>query len=126
MPVLLIVDDDSSIHGLIGAVLQNLELQIVNAYNGEEAIVLYKEHNPSLVLLDIDMPVMNGLQFLQHSDFTTSKECPLIVMSGLASNKEQQLCLDLGAEMFVGKPFQVVALKKTVQYYLERGQISQN
>ena len=108
-PKLLIVDDDSSIHKLIGSALKGDNVQIINAYNGEEGALLYNEHKPSLVLLDVDMPVMNGIQFLQHLDFTNNKECPVIVMSGLASGKEQELCLKLGAEMFMGKPFQLMA-----------------
>lgn len=121
-PKLLIVDDDNSIHNLIGVALKGGKYQILNAYNGEEGAELYRKHKPSLVLLDFDMPVMNGAQFLQHLDFKTKEECPVIVMSGLASGKEQEECLELGAEMFMGKPFQIMALIKTVDYYLERSQ----
>ena len=77
-----------------------------------------------MVLLDVDMPGMNGIQFLQNLDIKTNRECPVIVLSGLASNKEQELCLELGAEMFMGKPFQIVALKKAIKYYLERSKTS--
>lgn len=117
-PKLLIVDDDSSIHRLIEAALRGSKAQILNAYNGEEGTHLYRQHNPSLVLLDFDMPVMNGIQFLQQLDIKNNKECFVIAMSGLASQKEQEICLELGARMFMGKPFQIVALKKTVEYYL--------
>lgn len=71
-----------------------------------------------MMLLDIDMPIMNGLQVLKKLDLRANNRCPTIVMSGLASNNEQKKCLELGAKMFMGKPFQIMALIKSINYFL--------
>jgi len=119
---LLIVDDDKTMHNLIkSALVDNGRFQFLHAYNGAEGVQVYKEHKPSLMLLDIDMPVMNGIQVLRNLDFTNNKECPVIVISGLASHKVQDQCLELGAQMFMGKPFQIMALIKSINYFLIPG-----
>lgn len=115
---ILVVDDDKMIHGLIGSALKDWPFQLFHAYDGEEGVRYYHAHRPALILLDVDMPVMNGLQVLRHLDVKTNKKCPVIVMSGLASNNEQAQCLELGAQMFMGKPFQITALIKSINHYL--------
>lgn len=117
---ILVVDDNKMIHGLIETALDAWPFQFYHAYDGGEGVRLYYEHHPSLMLLDIDMPIMNGLQVLQHLSAKVSTQCPVIVMSGLASTNEQEQALNLGAKMFIGKPFQIVALVKSVKHLLDQ------
>lgn len=115
---ILIVDDDTMIHGLIESAFKDWPFQLLHAFNGEEGVLAYHTHKPSLMLLDVDMPIMNGLQVLRHLAVKTNKKCPVIVMSGLASNNAQAQCLELGAQMFMGKPFQITSLIKSINHYL--------
>ncbi len=57
---LLVVDDDQDVKYIVDYILKRAGYEIVNAYNGREAIEEYKKHSPDLVLMDIRMPVMNG------------------------------------------------------------------
>lgn len=117
---ILVVDDNRMIHGLIETALEDCPFQVFHAYDGSEAVRLYYGQQPSLMLLDIDMPVMNGFQVLEHLNVKAKEECPVIVMSGLATAREQEQCLNLGAKMFLGKPFQIVALVKSIKLLLEQ------
>jgi DNA-binding response OmpR family regulator len=116
---ILIVDDDRNIHGLIEAALaRSGQYHFSHAYNGEEGVSFFEEHKPSLMLLDIDMPIMNGIQVLKKLALRVDNKCTIIVMSGLATGNEQNQCIELGAKMFMGKPFQIVALIKSINYFL--------
>ncbi|MDD5759082.1 MAG: response regulator [Desulfobulbaceae bacterium] len=114
----LIVDDDAMIHGLIVGALSSLPLQLFHAYDGAEGVQLYQEHQPTLILLDLDMPIMNGMQVLLHLEAKANKRCPIIVMSGGGSTAKQEQCLALGAQMYLGKPFQLTALINSIIYCL--------
>lgn len=116
---ILIVDDDKQIHALIEAALKNTgRFQFMHAYDGQEGLRLFNEDRPSFMILDIDMPVMDGIEVLSSLHLEAKNECPIVVMSGLASHKEQERCLELGATMFMGKPFQIIALQKTINFFL--------
>ena len=119
---LLVVDDDEIMHDLIQSALANSgRFHFLHAYNGEEGVRVYQEHKPSIMLLDIDMPGMNGLQVLNHLDFKNNVECPVIVLSGTPSPRDQEQCFELGAQLFIGKPFRVMALIDSVNFFLAQG-----
>lgn len=120
---ILVVDDNKMIHGLIETALDDCPFQVFHAYDGGEGVRLYYGQQPALMLLDIDMPVMNGLQVLAHLNVKANTHCPVIVMSGLATAREQEQCLSLGAKMFIGKPFQIVSLVKSIKLLLEQQDI---
>lgn len=119
---LLVVDDDIHIHNIISAAfLDNKQIQLIHAYNGKEGLQAHQELNPSLMLLDMNMPVMNGLQVLSHLDSQQDNKCPVIVFSGLASHKEQEKCIELGAQMFIEKPFHIMELINSINKILLPG-----
>jgi DNA-binding response OmpR family regulator len=117
MPIahkILVVDDDELIHGLIASALRPWPFRVLHAYDGEDGVLSYLRYGPSLMLLDIDMPVMNGLQVLRQLAVKANSLCPVIVMSGLASNADQARCLELGAHLFMAKPFRIKGLIESI------------
>ena len=99
----LIVDDEPHIRKYIGLILRKFgNPTIVEAANGEEAIVLFPQHNPDLVLLDVNMPMMDGLQCLErlHAEHP---DALAVMLTSLATRNVVERCLELGAVNFVRK-----------------------
>jgi len=107
----LIVDDEPHIRKYIGLILRKLgNPTIVEAANGEEALTLFPQHNPDLVLLDVNMPMMDGLQCLErlHAEHP---DALVVMLTSLATRNVVERCLELGAVNFVRKdtPKEVMA-----------------
>lgn len=116
---LLVVDDDETMHDLIRSALSKSgRFHFLHAYNGEEGVRVYKEHRPAMMVLDFEMPGMSGLQVLNQLGFKDNIECPIIVLSGSPSPWEQEQCFELGAQIVIGKPFRVMALVDSVNFFL--------
>jgi len=77
---------------------------VAEAENGEEAIQLYRQFAPELVMLDITMPERNGMGALNHI-MTLEPDARVIMCSALGEETVVQECLDTGAKAFVVKPF---------------------
>lgn len=99
----MIVDDQKSIRALLSSILQNLGADVVaEAGDGEEAIENYKQHKPHLVLMDINMPKMDGIEALQHIIKLNSKAL-VIMLTSLDSGDVVQKCIEYGARNFLLK-----------------------
>src|SRR6184192_4642441 len=86
--------------------------QVDEAANGEEALDKLTEKPPLLVLLDLQMPVMNGREMLQRMRATPDlKEVPVVIISGFGFEWEAEL---MGAQGYIGKPFEPQELEKTI------------
>ena len=99
----LIVDDEPHIRKYIGLILRKFgNPTIVEAANGEEATALFPQHNPDLVLLDVNMPMMDGLQCLErlHAEHP---DALVVMLTSLATRNVVERCLELGAVNFVRK-----------------------
>jgi DNA-binding response OmpR family regulator len=116
----LIVEDDPSI--MLGLRI-NLEAEgyaVQSAEDGERALALVRDEAPDLVILDIMLPKMNGLQVLQ----TLRREghaMPIIVLSARTGEMDKVTGLELGAEDYVAKPFSLAELLARVRAALRRG-----
>lgn len=99
----LIVDDEPHIRKYIGLILRKLGTPtIVEAANGEEALVAFDQHQPDLVLMDVNMPVMDGLQALERLN-VDHPEALVVMLTSLATRNVVERCLELGAVNFVRK-----------------------
>lgn len=121
----LIVDDEPHIRRYIALILRKLgSPQIIEAGNGEEAIALFAEHHPDLVLMDVNMPVMDGLQALEQIS-ATAPDALVVMLTSLATRNVVERCLELGAVNFVRKdtPKEVMTkvLTETIQDYFSEG-----
>ncbi len=84
--LILIVDDEPDICGEISGYLSTKGYQVIVAHNGEEAVKLFRQHKPILVLSDYKMPVMNGVELLK-SIKSVNKDIHVVLMSGAADGK---------------------------------------
>lgn len=116
---ILIVDDDPAILGTVADILDLEGYQVQTAQNGQEALLRLRETRPSLVLLDMRMPVMDGWGF-SRALVAEGIKLPIIVMT--AARDARAWAAEIGAEAFVSKPFELPDLLATVErVYAGRG-----
>lgn len=123
--LVLIVDDMKTNRRILGEMIAKLELEVIYAVNGLEAIEKYREHLPSLVLMDINMPVMDGIESAKQIKLLAKDNfIPIIFIS---AELEQQVIRDAsvaGGDDFIQRPFpsellrgKVIALRRIVGLY---------
>ncbi|HHY36291.1 MAG TPA: response regulator [Firmicutes bacterium] len=117
MPKLLVVDDEPGIRRLLEEVFRDDRYQVVAAASGKEALAKWKEWEPDLVLLDMKMPGMDGLEVLRRMAGKYSR-VPVIIMTAYGELRIVDEALNLGARGYVTKPFDVLELRNTVDRLL--------
>lgn len=103
-PKLLIVEDDIDLNDAYQMILKSAGYDVSQAFNGEEALKHIKEHgDPEIIFLDLRMPVMNGIEFLERYDAPEHKDTTVIVFSNYDAQKEVDKAYNLGAHRYVLK-----------------------
>ena len=117
---ILICDDEPSLRELMRLSLETgPEYRFVEAGDGSEAIEAIETARPDLILLDVMMPVTNGIAVLEHlRAHPELSDTPVIVVSAFASPADRQRAIEAGATRFVKKPFDPEALRSLVEELL--------
>lgn len=114
----LIVEDDPKVLKLIKAILEGSGNITLEATDGKQAITIAKDRKPDLILMDIQMPVMNGLdatKILKADEQT--KDIPVIALTAHAMQGDEEKIRQAGCDDFMTKPFKTkVLLKKVVDH----------
>ena len=111
-PYILVVDDDMDFREGLRAALEMKGYQVEEAANGRDALEQIEKKPPLLVLLDLQMPVMNGRELLQKLRAAPeTKDVPGVIISGFGFEWEAEL---MGAQGYVGKPFEPEELERTI------------
>ncbi|MCT4596649.1 MAG: response regulator transcription factor [Vallitalea sp.] len=118
MSKILVVDDEKAIVDILKFNLQREGYSVITAYNGEEGLELFEKEKPDLVLLDIMMPKVDGLQVCKV--IRNNYDTPIIMLTARAEEVDKVLGLELGADDFVTKPFSVRELMARVKANLRR------
>lgn len=104
MANILIVEDNEKINLAYKIILEKEGHQITVAFDGKEALEKAKTVKPEIILLDLQMPIMNGLDFLRHYKLTTNHSgVQVLILSNLDGNKEVEEALKLGAYKYILK-----------------------
>ena len=104
----LVVEDEKSISGLIKAILTANGYDVIVAGTGAEAFSMISSHCPDLVVLDLGLPDMDGMDIIKTVRGWTS--LPIIVVSARSYERDKVLALDSGADDYVAKPFSAAEL----------------
>ncbi|MBU5615297.1 response regulator [Geomonas azotofigens] len=117
----LVVDDSALIHQMYHLVLARYRCEVVDAHNGQEALdVLARLNDVQLVLLDINMPVMNGVQFLEKaSQLGLTQRVPVVIVSTEGKEADTIQGLRLGAIGYLTKPFTPSQLHEVIVRVLQ-------
>lgn len=115
---ILIVDDEAKLRRVIREYLEKEGYQVYEAENGEQALYAARHDPPDLILLDIMMPVMSGLEFLRR--YRKQSETPIIFLTAKIEEQDEILGLEIGADDFVRKPFSMKALMARIRTVLRR------
>lgn len=107
-PLILVVEDDSSVKNLITTTLKAHDYRYLVAGNGETAILEASSHNPDIVLLDLGLPDMDGLDIIRK--VRSWSPVPIIVISARTEDQDKIEALDAGADDYLTKPFSVEEL----------------
>lgn len=119
MPAVLVVDDDATVREIVVAYLDNAGLTTLEAADGQEALVTEAEHRPDLVVLDLMMPVMDGLTACAELR-ERRPDLPIIMLTARGSQLDRIAGLEAGADDYVVKPFSPRELTLRVQSVLRR------
>jgi PAS domain S-box-containing protein len=116
--ILLAEDNDSNVIS-IQTGLQAQGYQVIVACNGEETIKLTWEKRPALILMDIQMPKMTGIEAIRHIRTNTDlAKIPIIALTALAMPGDQEKCLQAGANCYFSKPVNIKRLIKEIEKQL--------
>ena len=110
---ILIVEDDRPIRNLIVTTLKTHEYKYLTAENGREAILEASSHNPDIILLDLGLPDMEGVDVIKK--IRTWSNMPIIVISARSEDSDKIEALDAGADDYITKPFSVEELLAVIQ-----------
>lgn len=108
-PTILVVDDDRQVAGLVAAILEAQGYTVEKAFDGGEAHTLLTTRDYDLLITDVQMPVMNGIELVRQIRSCGSR-IPVVVMSSMATGLTRDRARRLGAMAFLDKPFDPTTL----------------
>ena len=118
-PTILVVDDEPQIRRVVRNALDGIAEAIVEASNGAEALDLAASAEPALIVLDLTLPDMDGLDLCR--DLRAFSTAPILVLSARQSDRDKVALLDAGADDYLVKPFSTAELQARVRALLRRG-----
>ena len=114
--LILVVEDDRPIRNLIVTTLKTHDYKYLAAENGSSAILEASSHNPDIVLLDLGLPDMEGVEVIKK--IRTWSNMPIIVISARSEDTDKIEALDAGADDYITKPFSLMVLRARVSVQL--------
>lgn len=121
--VVVAADDDVDTLNVIKLKLEAHGLQVLTARDGQEAMLIVRRHRPSVVILDIMMPRLNGFQVARMIKFDkTLKTTPVILLTARTQAADRRLGMQVGADEYLTKPFDPQELLDRVAYWLKFSQ----
>jgi two-component system cell cycle response regulator DivK len=119
MEKVLIVDDTRASRDLIRAILKTVRCDIIEATHGQQALELMQQERPDLVLLDIDMPGLNGLTVVKRiREDTSLADLPVVAVTAFAMERDREKAMAAWFTAYVTKPVRAAILRQQVQQLL--------
>lgn len=115
---ILIVEDDESINTMISKALSKEGFDTEEAFDGEEALGLWNKHNFKLIILDLMLPKIDGMEVMRR--IREKSTVPILILSAKAEETDRIIGLGLGADDYLVKPFSIAELTARVKAQLRR------
>lgn len=122
--MILIVEDEKAIRNFIKISLETQGYRVLESDRGSEALALIMSYNPELILLDLGLPDIDGVDLINK--IRQFKETPIIIVSARGRDRDKIDALDLGADDYLTKPFSMGELLARVRVLLRRGNKNEN
>ncbi|MCK6510935.1 ATP-binding protein [Myxococcota bacterium] len=120
-PLLLLVEDNEANTNTVSRYLESRGYQVLSASNGIEALQSLEKHTPALILMDIQMPVMDGLEAIRHIRLQQRwASIPIVALTALTMPGDRERCLAVGATEYLAKPFRLKHLRDVIQKMLKQ------
>jgi len=117
--LILIVEDGADNLALIIEILELMGFPLITAENGKTAIAMARQHQPDLILLDLMLPDMDGVEVACHlKQDERTMEIPIIAVTALDDEENRQRCIAEGCVDFVAKPIDIQLLETAIKRYL--------
>ncbi len=115
VPLVMVVDDSLTMRKVTGRVLERHNFEVATARDGVEALELLEERVPDLMLLDIEMPRMDGYELAtaMRAD-PRYKAVPIVMITSRSGDKHRQRAFEIGVQRYLGKPYQELDLMRNV------------
>ncbi|MEZ6244302.1 MAG: diguanylate cyclase [Phycisphaerales bacterium] len=124
VPVVLLIDDCEDVHRLLKTRLRFEAFEIAASLSGAEGLELVHKIKPAIILLDLDMPEMDGFEVLRRlKDDPEASDIPVLVISGMHSPHDKVTAFDLGAVDYITKPFDLTELRMRVRSAMRMRQL---
>ncbi len=116
----MVVEDNEKNRKLVRVVLKSKGYNVIEATTGEEALNILKNQKPNIILMDIQLPGIDGLTLIKQikADAAT-KEIPIIAVTAYAMKGDEQKILDTGCEAYMSKPINTQELPLTIEKYIK-------
>ncbi len=121
---ILIVEDEKNIRNLVKTILKANGYQVFDATSGDTGIIMFNSHTPDLIILDLGLPDMDGVEFIKM--IRAESHAPIIVLSARHKESDKVGALDLGANDYVTKPFGMEELLARVRATLRNTLIKES
>ncbi len=123
----LVVDDDPQIFKIVSRILNPNQYEVEKAQDGMEALQKITQYKPILLLLDLMMPGMSGIEVCQKLKANPdSKEIMILVLSAKDGQIDRRRCFESGADDFLVKPFHIDSLARKIEYMIGKKGFSLN
>lgn len=117
-PLVLAVDDDEDNLHLLTYILEVLDCAVITAGNGEDTLALAKTYQPDIILLDILLPDLHGIEVIHRlKQETITSLIPIIAVSALARTVDRDQAILAGCNEYITKPFNIQSLENLIRYY---------
>jgi len=121
IPVVMVVDDSITMRKVTGRVLERHDYEVATAKDGVDALEKLHERVPDLMLLDIEMPRMDGYELAtQMKSDPRLRDVPIIMITSRTGDKHRQRAFDIGVDRYLGKPYQEAELLAQIGEVLEQ------
>ncbi|PXX93250.1 hybrid sensor histidine kinase/response regulator [Marinobacter vulgaris] len=113
--VVMVVDDSVTVRKVTSRLLERNGMEVITAKDGLDAVAQLQDHQPDIILLDIEMPRMDGFEvasFVRHDDHL--KDTPICMITSRTGEKHRERALAIGVNEYLGKPFQETELLDTI------------
>jgi CheY-like chemotaxis protein len=118
---ILLVDDSSLICHVVSHLLKQSGYSVLTAKNGFEGVVLAKKHNPNLVIMDVEMPVMDGIDaMIQIKSTPRISQIPVVIFTSLGREEDIARAKEAGCQGFLSKPICKEELTAEVERLLQK------